>query len=388
MEIGHCDNSRGDPLSPVAFARCGGYSRDEVGAAVAKALGALGGIGSFGLAGKRVLVKPNLLCDRPPEDAVTTHPEILRAVIRMLKAVGADVRVGDSPASAVLLRRVWEKTGTEAVCREEGVPLVSFEGGEMRLVRRDGIELLVAAEALDSDMIVNLPKVKTHGMTFFTCGVKKFYGLLPGYQKTRRHREHPNPLAFARLLRALLAETPPQICIADGVVGMEGEGPSNGTPVRLGFIAASRSPVALDIAICRKVGIPVGRVPYLADDADALPPELGDLPADYRARMRPPSTWKSLAVPAPVAKFCARWLWVRPSFDAVACKKCGRCAAACPKNAIAFEKGQTPALGKPRECVGCCCCHEVCPVGAIHMRTGPLLRLAGVFSELRSTGNK
>lgn len=368
--------------APVALVQCADYARENVGLAIDRALALLGGTESFGLSGKRVLVKPNLLCDRPPEDAVTTHPEILRAAIRMLKTAGADVRVGDSPASAIRLRRVWEVTGAEAVCREEGVPLVSFESGEMRLVKRDGIELLVAAEALDADLIVNLPKVKTHGMTLFTCGVKNFYGLLPGYQKTRRHREYPNPRAFAKLLRALLAEMPPQICIADGVVGMEGDGPSNGMPIKLGFIAVSTSPLALDVAVCRRVGIPVSRVPYLADVAESKPRELGDLPSGFHVNMRPPSTWKSLAVPAPIAKFCARWLWVRPEFDGVVCVKCGRCASACPKSAIAFERGQTPKLGRPHECVGCCCCHEVCPAGAIHMRTGPLLRLAGVFSEL------
>ena len=376
-------DTRYSPDAPVAFVPCDGYGQAEVAAAVDRALALIGGTAQFGLAGKRVLVKPNMLCDRAPDDAVTTHPEVLRATLRALKAAGADVRVGDSPASAIKLRRVWEVTGIEAVCREEAVPLVSFEGGEMRLVRHGDIELLVAAEALDADIIVNLPKVKTHGMALFTCAVKNLYGLLPGYQKTQRHREYPNPRAFAGVLRALLAETPPQLCIADGVVGMEGDGPSNGSPRKLGFIAASLSPLALDIAICRAVGIPVERVPYLAGNAAAKPEIRGALPEGFPVQMKLPSTWKSLAVPHPIARFCARWLWVRPEFDSGKCARCGRCASVCPQSAIAVERGQTPKLGNPRKCVGCCCCHEVCPVGAIAMRTGPLLRLAGVFSELK-----
>ncbi|MGI6494768.1 MAG: DUF362 domain-containing protein [Kiritimatiellia bacterium] len=370
-------------LPPVAFAPCADYEPASLDAAIRRIGALLGDAGAPSLRGRRVLVKPNLLADRPPDAAVTTHPAFLRAVLRWLREVGvAGIRVGDSPASAVRLRQVWERTGVEAACRDEGVELLSFEAGEMRLVRRDGIELLVAAAALDADLIVNLPKVKTHGMTLLTCATKNLYGLLPGYQKTQRHREYPSPHAFAGLLRALERSLPPQICLADGIVGMEGDGPSNGVPRFLGFVAASADPIALDLAVCRATGVPARRVPYLADVAHLRPVELGELPPGFPVRLRLPVTWKALAVPRPLARLCARWLWIRPSFNAGDCVRCGRCVAACPKSALAQERGKVPELRDPPACIGCCCCHEVCPANAIAMRKGPLLRIAGVFSEL------
>lgn len=371
-------------LPPVAFASCPDYSAASLDGAVSRLAALLGGADALPLRGRRILVKPNLLTDRPPEAAVTTHPEFLRAVLRFLRAAGAaELRVGDSPASAVRIRQVWQRTGVEAVCREEGVELLSLESLGMRTVREDGIEILVSELALEADLVVNLPKVKTHGMTLFTCATKNLYGLLPGYQKTQRHREYPNQRAFASLLRLLERSLPRQLCIADGVVGMEGEGPSNGTPRQLGFLAASASPLSLDLAVCEAVGIPARRVPYLADIAGRHPAILGGLPPGFPVRLKPPSTWKSLAVPGFLARLCARWLWVRPSIDAKVCARCGRCVAACPQSALAQDgKGQAPHLGNPRACVGCCCCHEVCPANAIAMKSGPLLRLAGVFSEL------
>ena len=369
----------------VAFRPCKAYDA-ALPAALDRLLEDLGTWEQLVPRGTVVLVKPNLLTDRTPDEAVTTHPTLLRAVVSRLQACGASVTVGDSPASAAQLARVWERTGVEAVCRELGVPLVSFEQRTARTVTRSGYTFQVAADALDAQLIVSLPKVKTHRLTTLTAAVKNLYGTLPGYQKTQRHKEYPQPAAFGRYVRALVDALPPILTIADGVIGMEGEGPSSGTPVTLGFLAASMSPVALDLALCRALRIPARRVPYLADDLAAgaeVGLRLAGTPLTELAlpaiKLPPPSPMRLL--PGSLVSVVAPLVWVRPRFDS-ACIRCGRCVRACPVQALRLIGGEpTPRLDGSR-CIGCCCCHEVCPARAIRMRQSPLLRLAGAFKGL------
>ena len=173
--------------SPVWFARCADY-----GAPVASALGRLlaesGLLAADAVRGKRVLVKPNLLTDRTPDEAVTTHPDVLRPVLRHLKAAGADVSVGDSPASTANLRSVLSKSGLGAVCEEEGVPFVPFEGEGVQNFTEDGFSFSLAKPVVEADLIVNLPKVKSHALTKLTAAVKNLYGAVPGYSKATLHR--------------------------------------------------------------------------------------------------------------------------------------------------------------------------------------------------------
>ena len=369
----------------VAFRPCKAYDA-ALPAALDRLLEDLGTWEQLVPRGTVVLVKPNLLTDRTPDEAVTTHPTLLRAVVSRLQACGASVTVGDSPASAAQLARVWERTGVEAVCRELGVPLVSFEQRTARTVTRSGYTFQVAADALDAQLIVSLPKVKTHRLTTLTAAVKNLYGTLPGYQKTQRHKEYPQPAAFGRYVRALVDALPPILTIADGVIGMEGEGPSSGTPVTLGFLAASMSPVALDLALCRALRIPARRVPYLADDLAAgaeVGLRLAGTPLTELAlpaiKLPPPSPMRLL--PGSLVSVVAPLVWVRPRFDS-ACIRCGRCVRACPVQALQLDAGEpTPRLAGS-QCIGCCCCHEVCPARAIRMRQSPLLRLAGAFKGL------
>lgn len=369
----------------VAFERCDGYDPARVRAAVDRAVGALGGWGAFVRPGANVLVKANLLSDHPPEDAVTTHPEVLRAVVRGLRAAGANPRVGDSPASAVALPRIWERTGVKAMCEEEGVPLVAFEGEGARTVERDGLRFTLSAALAGADALVNVAKVKTHALTTFTCGVKNLYGLVPGYQKAALHKRHPRVDDFARLLRAIEAEARPVLTLADGIVAMEGEGPASGSPVALGLVAASPDPYALDKALAETLGIPVRGIPYLRhlvrDPAYAavLPPGADAFrPASFRV----PGTVRARLVPTPLVRLVSPLVWVRPSIDPGKCVRCGRCVASCPVKTLAMAQ-PVPRLARPGDCIGCCCCHEMCPAKAIEMRQSPLLRLWGAFKDLR-----
>ena len=376
-----------DDMHSVSFIRCAAYDASLVAEAVHGVLAPLGGMEAVVRRGQRVLVKPNLLSDHRPEDAVTTHPEVLRAVLRELKAVGAEPFVGDSSASAVTVPAVWKATGVQAVCEDEGVPLVVMEGEGAREVVRDGFTFRLSAALARADAVINLPKVKTHALTAFTCGVKNLSGCVPGYQKAVLHRQVPRPTDFGRLLCALAREIRPVLTLADGIVGMEGEGPSAGSPVALGFLAASPSPFALDVEICATLGIPLRKVPYLrdvasVDPAATQPVRIGPSAEELRPEsFAVPRTALTRLIPRRLARLARPLVWVRPTFDAPRCVRCGRCARACPAKAIDVDAGGV-RLARARDCIGCCCCHEVCPQKIIRMRQSPLMRAAHVFRDI------
>jgi uncharacterized protein (DUF362 family)/Pyruvate/2-oxoacid:ferredoxin oxidoreductase delta subunit len=333
---------------------------------------------AFVRSGCRVLVKPNLLTDRPPGDAVTTHPELVRQVIRRLKAAGAVVVVADSPAFVTRVEQVWRVTGIQAVCADEGVPLLCMEGAPLTTLSRDGYTFAVSNLALHADLIVNLPKIKSHSLTTLTAAVKNFYGVIPGHLKTELHKNHPRPERFGGLVRAVCRAMPASLTIADGVLAMEGDGPSSGTPVALNFLAASADPFALDLALCEVLRIDPGQVPYLAGLSHA--PEYtarvryGECPDVARFRL-PRNTSRLVLnlLPGWLVRLVGALIWFRPAFGP-ACVRCGKCVTACPVRAITLRTGRLPELNGPA-CIGCCCCHEICPAHAITIRPSPVVRL-------------
>lgn len=347
-------------------------------------LAPLGGIEAFVRAGQRVLLKPNLLSDRPPEQAVTTHPELVRAVIRLCRGAGATVVVADSPANVMKIERVWERTGLAQVCAETGAELINLEraGAVARAIGE--FNLSIARPVAEADVVINLPKLKTHVLTTLTGAVKNLYGAVPGFQKTAWHRDYPDVRRFGRLVAAVAAAVRPALTIMDGIVAHHGDGPSGGAPYPLGLLLAARDPVALDAVVCRLLAIRPGAVPFLAP-AEAL--GLGTLrhetiridgpsPESLRPRgFRVPGTWRARLIPAGLVRALRRWIWIRPMFT-TACRRCGLCVKACPNQALALAaEASAPGLD-PARCIECCCCHEVCPYHAIVMTQSPLLTAA------------
>lgn len=372
----------------VTVKACPDYG--SVGTVLPALLDSLGGMARFIKPGQSVLVKPNLLSDYAPEAAVTTHPEVVRGVVRLVKAAGARPWVADSPAMAAELQRVWEKTGMAAVCREEGVPLVNLEKEGSRGFEVDGIRFTIATPVLEADAIISVPKVKTHVLTGITGAIKNLYGTIPGLQKASFHKLYPYPQDFARLLLALYRQVRPVLSIADGVVGMEGNGPSAGVPLPLGYLAASADAVALDVVLCRTLGLQPEKVVHLAAArAGGLGPgewsriavSGAELEAFKARPYRLPSTVPLEYVPQWLVKLVQPLIYHRPAFME-ACIACGKCVRSCPVDALTLPPGARPVVDKER-CIECCCCHEICPVHAVEMQPSPFFRVARQFTRGR-----
>jgi uncharacterized protein (DUF362 family)/Pyruvate/2-oxoacid:ferredoxin oxidoreductase delta subunit len=372
----------------VALVKCRDYGPGLVDA-VDRLLALAGGIEKFVKPGHTVLLKPNLLTDRTPEQAVTTHPELVRVIVRILKKLGANPFVADSPSNVTKVERVWEKTGFQAMCSEEDIPLVNLEkAGSVRFGTND-LSFNVARPVLDADVIINVPKVKTHVLTVFTGGVKNMYGVVPGFQKAHLHKLNPTVKVFGRLVAEIYSKVPPALTVADAIVGMDGDGPSAGRPVKLGFLAASEYAVALDVVLCRILGIELEAVSYMAHLTNAGHKHVvtsGDnIESIAVNKFRAPSTLLARLIPGLLVRLLQPFLWIRPSFSDN-CVSCGRCIKICAAGALILNTETADKAGthegmdsrnKPiinaSKCIGCCCCHEVCPEKAVSMTQSPLL---------------
>jgi len=378
----------GEPVR-VALARCADYAREEVREAVRRALTAVGGPGDGIRPGTRVLLKANLLSPRPPGRAVTTHPAVVAAVTAVLRGFGADVWVGDSSGGAVLGQSLTaaalEVSGVARAAREAGARVLNFDQEGVVAVPNRGHTrdvfpvFYLSRPVAEADLVVNLPKLKTHSLTVLTGAVKNVLGCLPGLQKADCHRVAPRVEELAALLCDLYRTVRPALTLMDAVVAMEGNGPGAGRPRHVGALLAGHDGVAVDTVAAMLVGLHPQVVPTTAAAAamgtgtaryeDVVP--VGDHLEELKVRgFRLPTGMFLRALTGRLPRPLVRWALelgrVSPVIDAERCTACGLCRASCPVGAI------TPETGPPRVnkycCVGCLCCHELCPEQAVTLR--------------------
>ncbi len=369
--------------SDVSFVRCSDYTTDSISSAVRRSVDLLGGIGAFVQPGNRVLLKPNLLKARPPEAAVTTHPEVVRAAIRLVHEAGGTALVGDSPGMGSL-QKVAERTGILDVITEEGAHLVEFDAA-LQIKNTGRFQQFEIARAVrEADAIINLPKLKTHGMTTLTGAVKNLFGCIPGKRKVQWHfSTGVNRDLFMRMLVELYAVLDPRLTIVDAVIGMEGNGPGSGDPRRIGAVFGGRDAVAVDVACARLLGVDPDRLPIIRAAAAA---GIGETDAD-RIRVfgdsfesgavssfrLPPQEHLEWRIPEWTRGFLKDALTTRPVIDHGMCIRCGICQQHCPQGAIT-DAGKRLRI-RYRDCIRCFCCQEFCPRGAITVGRGWALRL-------------
>lgn len=248
----------------VGIQRCSVYGRQEVKAAVERICAAL----DFSVrTGDRVLLKPNLISARKRNEIACTHPQFVAAAAEWLVDQGARVSVGDSPAFGTATW-VMGKSGISDALAGLPVEQINFKATR-RISLRNGITVRIAEAALDSDLLVNLLKVKAHSQVFVTLAVKNYFGTVTGLQKPWCHfRYGGQDSRFATLLVDLLEVLPCGVSLADGIVAMQGDGPMNGHSFDLGVVAGSVNPVALDTALIDILGLEPGKSPVWRECAD------------------------------------------------------------------------------------------------------------------------
>ena len=383
----------------LSIQKCASYEQAAVREAIIRLLEPLGGIGAFVRTGNKVLIKPNMLTCKEPERAATTHPAIIEAVACLCQEAGATVFIGDSPPAVFgRTEEFWEKTGFAAAARNSGSQLTSFETDAKVPVKffSNGREITVhlVKTLFLADVVINLPKMKTHNLTRITGAVKNLFGLVPGLSKAQWHKIFPRAEEFSDFIADLGHQIPVTLNIMDGIESMDGQGPAGGRVVKSEVLLAATSPVTIDLGFCRLIGLDPVTVPTLRRCARLNwgPKTIGELeftgcPPEAAAinNYQVPGTPPISLIPDFIINFMRRFLWAGPALLPDTCIKCGRCQKICPVDAITI-----PAAGAEfdrQKCISCFCCMEVCPVEAIEMKSSPLLslglRMRGLKRRLR-----
>ena len=376
-----------DKPIPVSVVRCSDYGQHRVREALRQALKPLGGMAAFVSPGNRVLLKPNLLSAKPPEKAVTTHPEIFRAVAREVTEAGGKVSIGDSPGYGSLAS-VLRRTGIGPVAEDLGIEVVPFATPAMTSVPEGGIyrSLELAGEVKGFDAVINLPKLKTHGQMTLTLAVKNLFGAVVGAAKPGWHLRAGDEKAMADLLLDICLTVAPALNVLDGVLAMEGNGPGSGDPRPLELLAVSPSAVAMDQVVGRLLRVPVNRHPVVfrarergiagAEPHQASLTGLTEEEAAVTDLVLPRSLHRiDFSLPGPLAGPLRRSMTSFPALDPVRCTSCGICVEVCPTDAITLYTGSGGGEVDRDRCISCFCCQEMCPEGAMEPVPGRLLRV-------------
>jgi uncharacterized protein (DUF362 family)/NAD-dependent dihydropyrimidine dehydrogenase PreA subunit len=326
----------------------------------------------FDLLNKKVLIKPNVLRAARAEEAITTHPALVRAVVDVVEAMGPSlIVVGDNPGlfSYGANEDAFVKTG-----------LMDAARGYYRNIGNDSVRVAfnphfmpmvsISRIVLESDVIISVPRFKTHGLTIVSGGIKNSYGFLPGAQKARLHKSAGNPGRFNDAVVEVFKLRIPEFFIVDGVIAMEGNGPASPDLRNLGMILAADNAVALDAVIGYMMGCDPGLLQFLRKakelglgDYDLRNVEIiGELKRipDFKL---PPLGGEAIHGNKEIENFLQSRASLRPRVDLTLCTSCGTCVSQCPVSALTMGD-KVPSVDNDR-CITCFCCQEICPVKAI-----------------------
>lgn len=319
--------------------------------------------------GSRVLIKPNMLSAAAPKDAVLTHPLIIKAAVEYVLEKNARPQVSDSPAIGSFAR-IMKNNGTTDALAGLDVACLPFEETMSADIGKPYGLIDIAKDAIEADVIINLPKLKTHCQMLLTLGVKNMFGCIVGFKKSQWHmRAGTDTMAFARLLVAVHQTVRPTISILDGILALEGEGPGKrGNPRNIGIIMGSCDTFALDMAVCKMIGIDYEMMPVLkvAKENNFIPSCEIDGSLSLISDFALPAAEGLIFGPRFLHNFLRRHTMALPVCEDSLCELCSQCWTMCPAQAI------TP-LAKTIEfdynkCIRCYCCIEICPYGALHSR--------------------
>ncbi|MDD5167078.1 MAG: DUF362 domain-containing protein [Candidatus Omnitrophica bacterium] len=368
----------------VSIVKCAGYDPLLVQEAVQKSVDLIGGIAKFIKPQSKVLVKPNLLMAKEPEYGITTHPEVVRAVIKILKTIDCRIFLGDGPSvwgnQIENVEEVYERTGMKKVCQEEGVTLVDFAKRRMR----KKFPLTIWLD--DCDYLVNVPKLKTHDFTLLTAAVKNLFGLVSGTYKTELHKNYFVPEDFAKILVDVYAEAKPALTIIDSIVAMEGDGPgSSGKARQENLLLVSSDCVALDSIAALIMGLE----PFdVLTTKEAAARGLGTAEIKNitilgekleRAISSPfllPETSMVRKLAFPAIQVIKKFVKFYPYVKQENCILCSACIQCCPNKVISMKNKRI--VFDYSKCISCFCCQEACPASAIKVKKSLIAKLIGL----------
>lgn len=382
-------------MSRVIIKTCENYGIDPLKERIQEGIDLSGGWRRYFSPGQTVLLKVNLIGPKKPQQAATTHPEFVRAVGQLVREHGGIVSLGDSSGGAIAgmapTRKSFGVSGLAAMAEQEGFSLVNFdEAGpvECPVPGEDGRTLYLSKALMETDVVINLPKLKTHSMGFYTGAVKNLFGAIPGLRKAHYHRDSPNPVAFGQVLADLhRVITNMPLHIMDGIVAMEGEGPTAGKPYPAGRILISEDPLALDRIAIGMMGMDPERVDILKASVEAGigtwdPAGIEVVGEASRLKgFHPPKRYISGKVPDYTrVRGVIDFFKTVPVIDIEPCIDCRLCVESCPVEAIDPETKRIDY----EVCIDCLCCHELCMVEAVRLqstkRSVDVIRnLAGIF---------
>ncbi len=376
---------------------------NEIERAVFEALDLINAESLFNKNAMKIVIKPNILKSKEPERAVTTHPEIVRAVIKWIKHHNQnDIIVAESSgtSSPGVTEKAFEGSGIKKICQEENVNWTPFEKTER--IKYDVKNPLVLEQFVSSpllkeaDLIINIPKIKTHWQTLLTCCIKNMFGTLILGNKAKTHARFSTLDAFSAALADIYSVSNPQLTVIDGYLCQEGKGPSKGEIVKLDLIIAGFDGVALDTAVCKIIGLDPQKVKYIEkaveknlgtsdiSEIQFLGENLKDVSRKFKIPRKHPV---SVPLPSWLADYMGNVVFrATIKFDPNKCRLCSTCWENCPGNAITppeiIKKGNTPSWER-KKCIFCYCCAELCPYEAVDFKINYvrnfLFSWAGVF---------
>jgi len=385
----------------VSIVRAHDYDYAELYVAVGKGIELVGGLAKIVPPGSKVFVKINHLSPpSPAEKGIITHPVFVEVILDLLKEVGADITVGDDITSGS--GDGFQVSGFRQMCQRAGVRLTNLrEAGFVETVCNGHFleKVYLSKIALDADVIINLPKLKTHSLCVFTGGVKNMYGNIPSGLRQKFHAEYIRSEDFSQVLTDIFSAVRPQLTIMDGIIAMEGEGPAAGSLRRLGVILTSQDTVAVD-AVATKIiglnpmdihttrysderGLGVGNL----QNIEVIGERIDDVMVpDFKP---PAGVVNTLArrMPRVLPRFILDQLSIKPSVIEHRCSGCSECEKICPVGAISVS-GEIAKIDYGI-CIQCMCCHEVCRFNAIVPKqsiVGSILQfLANILRKLMAT---
>ena len=375
----------------VSYRYCENYAFNAVKNPVEKIFFSFPELNNILKPGIKVLIKPNLIAARHPDRATTVHPAIIRAVVDYLSKYNCEIVIGDSPAGTYnsnILEKLYKTCELTSIPEDYNCKL-NYDCSEESISLPHGKalkKLSMIKPAVDADFIINIAKLKTHGLTRLTCATKNLFGVMPGVLKFRQHLAMSDIQIFSQMLIDISAYFDGRIFnLVDGIVGMEGEGPTNGDPIHTGALFGGWDSQSVDVLACHIMGININTVPTLKNykgieninliNSDGVKTYNYELPPE-RARSIPDS------VPKWVQNLFTELTVPKPIIVKKSCKKCNICVESCPPQIIKMQKGGAH-ISTYTECIKCYCCQETCPHKAITLSKPFAERVVRIVRKFR-----